>query len=162
MAAICPDFKWSGVLISDPIRNPDHLQTDLSLNNQNLDMPRFKNPTALLLLCCFDVQLTFYIYNNHLNTGQVWYSNGPNMSHCQMVWFLNGLWKLDKKYMFYGLKCLVFEWLAQSPDTPFENPAKKCLKSLMFGFRVFGIQKVSVQHFDLDTKALNIGTWGSE
>ena len=27
---------------------------------------------------------------NHLNTGQVWYLNGPNMSGCQMVLFLNG------------------------------------------------------------------------
>ena len=29
MAAICPDFKWLGFWISDPIRNPDHLQPKL-------------------------------------------------------------------------------------------------------------------------------------
>ena len=25
------------------------------------------------------------IYSYHLNAGQVWYSNGPNMSSCQLV-----------------------------------------------------------------------------
>ena len=29
MAVICPDFKWMGFQISDPIPNPDHLQTNL-------------------------------------------------------------------------------------------------------------------------------------
>ena len=29
-------------------------------------------------------------YSNHLNTRQVWYSNGPQMSICQMVRFSNG------------------------------------------------------------------------
>ena len=31
MAAICPDFKWFGFWISDPIRNPDDLQPNLFL-----------------------------------------------------------------------------------------------------------------------------------
>ena len=25
------------------------------------------------------------VYSNHLNTGQVWYSNGPKVSDCRMV-----------------------------------------------------------------------------
>ena len=29
MAVICPDFIWLGCLISDPIWNPEHLQTNL-------------------------------------------------------------------------------------------------------------------------------------
>ena len=43
-------------------------------------------------------------YCAHLNTGHVWYSNGPNMFSCQMVQFLNAickpkqpnLWKMDQ------------------------------------------------------------------
>ena len=31
MAAICPDFKWLGCRISDPIENPDNLQHNLFL-----------------------------------------------------------------------------------------------------------------------------------
>ena len=31
-------------------------------------------------------------YSNHLNTGPVWYSNGLNMSGCQVL-----VWKQDKK-----------------------------------------------------------------
>ena len=34
MAVICPDFKWLGFQISDPIWNPDHLQTNLFLTIQ--------------------------------------------------------------------------------------------------------------------------------
>ena len=30
------------------------------------------------------------MYSNHLNPGQVWYSNDPNMPGCQMVWFSKG------------------------------------------------------------------------
>ena len=37
MAAICPDFKWLGFRISDPIGNQDHLQTNLFLNIGNAD-----------------------------------------------------------------------------------------------------------------------------
>ena len=36
-------------------------------------------------------------YSNHLNTGQVWYSNGPDMSGFQMVQFLNGVLKIGQK-----------------------------------------------------------------
>ena len=37
MAPICPDFKWLGFQISDPIKNPDHLQSNLFLTIQNPD-----------------------------------------------------------------------------------------------------------------------------
>ena len=36
MAAICPDFKWFGFRISDPIWNPDHLQPNLFLTTSRL------------------------------------------------------------------------------------------------------------------------------
>ena len=39
----------------------------------------------------------FVFYSNHLNTGQVCYSNGPNMSGCGMVWFTNGGLKSGQK-----------------------------------------------------------------
>ena len=35
MAAICSDLKWWGFRISDPIRNPDHLQPKLFWTFQN-------------------------------------------------------------------------------------------------------------------------------
>ena len=35
MAAICPDFKWLGFWILDPIQNPDHLHPKLSSTIQN-------------------------------------------------------------------------------------------------------------------------------
>ena len=44
------------------------------------------------------------IYSNHLNTGQVCYSNGPNVSGCQMFWFSNGGLKTGQKSLFYGKK----------------------------------------------------------
>ena len=37
MAAICPDFKWLGLRISDLIPNPDHLQPNLFWNIWNPD-----------------------------------------------------------------------------------------------------------------------------
>ena len=46
-------------------------------------------------------------YSNHLNTGQVWYSNDPNIFGCQLVLFSNGGLKPDKnvcyKYLFIYL-----------------------------------------------------------
>ena len=38
MAAVCPDFKWMGLWISDPIRNLDHFQPDLCSTIQNPDL----------------------------------------------------------------------------------------------------------------------------
>ena len=37
-------FKWLGFWISDAIRNPDHLQTNLQLNIQSLDASGFQIP----------------------------------------------------------------------------------------------------------------------
>ena len=37
------------------------------------------------------------LYCNHLNTGQVWYSNGSFVSGCQMVLCLNGGLKIGLK-----------------------------------------------------------------
>ena len=48
------------------------------------------------------------------------------------------------KMSIYVLKCSVFEWSAQSP---FKNQTKKCLKSRMFKYQVFGIQMVAVVCF---------------
>ena len=36
MVAICPDFKWLGFRISDPIQNPDHLQLCLTIQNPDI------------------------------------------------------------------------------------------------------------------------------
>ena len=51
-------------------------------------------------------------YSNHLNTGQVCYSNGPKLSHCWMVRILNDGLKTRQKCLFNGLKCPVFKWSA--------------------------------------------------
>ena len=37
MVAICPDFKWLGFWISDPIHNLDTLQPNLFVTIQNQD-----------------------------------------------------------------------------------------------------------------------------
>ena len=44
--------------------------------------------------------------------GQVWYLNGPIMSGCQMVWFLNGGLKTKQKMYVLWKKCPVFKWFA--------------------------------------------------
>ena len=49
------------------------------------------------------------VYCIHLNTKQVWYSNGPNASSCQMVWISNGGLKTGQKCLFYGLKWQIFK-----------------------------------------------------
>ena len=36
-------------------------------------------------------------YSNHLNTRQVWYSNGPKVSVCRMVQISNGVLKTGQK-----------------------------------------------------------------
>ena len=66
-------------------------------------------------------------YRNHLNTGLVWYLNGPNMKGCQMVRFSNGGLETnpDKKCLLYGLKCLVFKWSAKSCEETTWKPHKK-------------------------------------
>ena len=42
----CLDFKWLGFGISDPIQNPDHLQTNLLPMIKNKDKSGFQIPTA--------------------------------------------------------------------------------------------------------------------
>ena len=44
MAAICPDFKWPGFKISDPIQNPDHLQTNLFFDHFKYGRVRISDP----------------------------------------------------------------------------------------------------------------------
>ena len=39
-------------------------------------------------------------YRNHLNTKQVWYSNGPNVSDCQIVRVSNDGLKTGKNVSF--------------------------------------------------------------
>ena len=45
MATICPNFKWLGLWISDPIWNPHHLQPNLFLIIWNPDESGFQNPS---------------------------------------------------------------------------------------------------------------------
>ena len=49
MLLICLDFKWPGFQISDPIQNPDHLQTNLLLNGSI----RISDPHFILNHCSF-------------------------------------------------------------------------------------------------------------
>ena len=49
MAVICPDLKWLGFQISDPIQNPKHLLHSLFLNIQNPDQSGFQIPTVINL-----------------------------------------------------------------------------------------------------------------
>ena len=47
MASICPDFKWFGFQISDPIQYPGRSQTNLFLTIQNPDKFGFQMPTLV-------------------------------------------------------------------------------------------------------------------
>ena len=47
MAAIGFDFKWLGLLISDPVQNPDHLQTNLFLTILNLRPGQISDPHSI-------------------------------------------------------------------------------------------------------------------
>ena len=47
MVAICPNFKWLGFQISDPIQNLDHLQPNLFLTVRNPDLSGFQIPTVV-------------------------------------------------------------------------------------------------------------------
>ena len=77
-----------------------------------------------------------------MKTGIVWYLDGPKVSGCQMVWFLNGGLKIGQKLLVLWSKMSSF--LDGHVIGPFENRTKKCLKSQMFGFQVFGIQMVTI------------------
>ena len=48
-----------------------------------------------------------------------------------------------QKCLFYGLKCLVSKSLPNHMNRPFENWTKKCLRSQMLGFQVFGNQLIN-------------------
>ena len=81
------------------------------------------------------------MYSNHLDTGQVCYSNGPNMSACQMVMFSNCETRLKMSALWINV-C----YSKSTPKhviRPLEHRTKKCLKSQMFRCQVFGIQMVT-------------------
>ena len=59
MVAICPDFKWLSFRISDPIKNPDHLQPNLFLTILNLDWSGFQ----ILTVACINVVEIFFNFN---------------------------------------------------------------------------------------------------
>ena len=45
------------------------------------------------------IKLFFKFHSNHMNTRQVWYSNGPNVASCKMVWFCNSSPKTEQKFL---------------------------------------------------------------
>ena len=75
-----------------------------------------------------------------LNTGQVWYLIGPNVSVCQMVWFSNSGLKTGQKCLFCAISysfdrwsniiklnkmvsiCLVFKWSGFRISDSIQNP----------------------------------------
>ena len=58
MAAICPNFKWLGLQISDPIWNLYHLQPNLFLIIQNPDFSGFQISTVLTRILLFVSSVT--------------------------------------------------------------------------------------------------------
>ena len=79
--------------------------------------------------------------SHHLNTGQVWYSNGPNMSGCQKHSLVFKWWSENQTKNV----CLMFKMahLIMWSDN-LKTRQKKCPKSQMFGFQVFQFQMVTV------------------
>ena len=75
MAAICPDFKWLGFRISDPIQNLDHLQPNLFWTIQNPDYVGFQIPTVL----------HHGVYSGDLKSGLVGIKNGQREVGIQRV-----------------------------------------------------------------------------
>ena len=77
--------------------------------------------------------------SNHLNTGQVWYSNGPNVSSCWIVRILNGGLKTRQKCLFYGPNGILMVRLVMWSDhlkTGQKNVWKvKCLDFMCSVFR---------------------------
>ena len=76
------------------------------------------------------------IYSNHLNTGQAWYSNDPNVFGSQMVWFSNGGLKTGQKCLFFGQNVQFTYGPPNHMIRLFKNPTIKCPKSHIFGFKV--------------------------
>ena len=58
MAAICPNFKWLGLQISDPIWNLYHLQPNLFLIIQNPDLSGFQISIVLTKISLFMSSVT--------------------------------------------------------------------------------------------------------
>ena len=65
---------------------------------------------------CVSGTYSIRTYSNHLNTGQVWCSNGRFVSGCQMVQYSNDGLKTGLKKPVYCSNCLVFEWSVKSCD----------------------------------------------
>ena len=53
-------FKWSFFLITEPIQNPNHLQTNF-LTICNLDISEFQTPTVIKKQILFFKVLLFYL-----------------------------------------------------------------------------------------------------
>ena len=62
---ICPDIKWLGFQISDPILNPDHLQPNLFLTIWDPDYPDFRSPLYSDNYCIFK-------FAHQVSVPQVW------------------------------------------------------------------------------------------
>ena len=75
-----------------------------------------------------------------LENFRVWYSNGPNVSGCQMVWISNGGLKTIQKMpvLWSEMSGIWIVGLIKGSDHL--KTGKKCPKSKMFGFQVLGIQ----------------------
>ena len=56
MVAICPDFKWLGFQISNPMQSLDHLQANCFLTIWNLDASGFQIP-IVQHFCVFQKEL---------------------------------------------------------------------------------------------------------
>ena len=65
------------------------------------------------------IQKNIWYYSGHSNTGLVRFSNGPNMSGCRMVWFLNGWIHRHSKI---GHFCPVFEWFGPQTSMSIRKP----------------------------------------
>ena len=59
-------------------------------------------------------------YSNHLDIGQVWHLNDPNMSGCQMVQFLNGGLKIGQN-VYYMVQHV---WYLTGPPNHMIRPLK--------------------------------------
>ena len=63
----------------------------------------FKNKLFYKSVVCLEWPLSWTLNSDHLNTKQVWYSNGPNMSDYQIFQLLNSVLKTrQKNYVFWS------------------------------------------------------------
>ena len=75
--------------------------------------------SGLLLL------ISVKIYSNHQNTGHVWYSSGPIVYGCQMVWFSNVGLKTGQKMSVVWPKMSGFGMVCQIIWKPGKNEYEK-------------------------------------